>query len=79
MAETEHQFELEQRVLVKEDGPGSGPKPEIKGKTGTIEGYGGMFGEGHELPLDYKPQYLVVIDESSEPAYLVPEDWLEAI
>jgi len=38
-----------------------------------------MFDEGREVPPNNKPQYLVIIGESDEPAYLVPEDWLEAI
>ena len=79
MPETEHQFELRQRVLVKEEGPGTGPKAEIQGKVGTIEGYGGMFAEGRALPLKYIPQYFVVIDQDDEPAYLVTEDWLEPL
>ena len=79
MAETGHKFGLRQRVVVKEEGPGTGPVPEIRGKAGTIEGDGGMFAEGRELPPDYIPQYFVLIDASDERAYLVTEDWLDPL
>ena len=81
MQERQHpNFDIGQRVKVKERGDGStGPPIELRGKKGTVEGMAGMVSRGDSIPQQWVHRYVVVIDNSADPTTLIPGDWLELL